>query len=270
MTLRGQQWTLAQLVTKLGVMIDDASDVRWSSTQKELALQMAILSARFSWLEERLDDTNTYSINTYRYTIPPACYKVIALYFEPTDSTEPRHEINSTVWHIENDKIVFTYAYDDYDGQTMYIVYSVLPGNLLTISLTDGAVASATTAAITSATATFITDEVLIGDTVIINESGYAGNGTYYIESVDSETQLTLHDVPGTIGTSLDFTVSQYTDMPVDYLMHSSMGELYEIAMRNAPGKEIENNIKMAVYYRQLAARDLEKIARRPNPNRSY
>jgi hypothetical protein len=269
MVLRGQLWTLAQLNSKLDTAVDDASDLRWTAAQKNTAIQNAVLSARHSWLEERIDDSNTYAEDTFRYTMPPSCYRVISMYFSG-DSDEPRYEINPSTWHIEGNEIVFTYSYDDYDGDTLYIIYSVLPNNLLTVSSTAGVIASTTTKVLTAAGSTFVTNMVLVGDPVIINESGYAGNGTYYVASADSETQLTLHKAPGTAGASLDFTVAYYTDLPLDYLMHEAQCELYQMAMNNAPGTEIDSNIKMSTYYKQLAERDLERSARRPNPSRSY
>jgi hypothetical protein len=269
MVLRGQLWTLAQLNSRLDTAIDDSSDLRWSSAQKDTAIKTAILSVGPKWLEERIDDTNTYSDDTYRYNMPPACYRVISLAFsDPNDGM--RYSVNPTTWHVEGSEIVFTYEYEKYDGETMYILYHVLPSNLLTLSMTTAAVASIITKALTCAGETFITKGVLVGDPVIINEGSYAGNGTYYVASVDSETQVTLHKAPGTIGTNLDCTIAQYTDLPIDYVIAKSKAELYMLTVMNAPGQEIDTNIKLASYHEQLANAILQKRERRSNPSRSY
>lgn len=270
MALRGQSYTLVQLNALLDGWVDDASDLRWTAAQKNAAIQSAVLAARGSWEEERIDSSNTYDDETYRYTLPPACHRVLAVQFEPDSTDYPRYEISPGQWSIEGSELVFDYSYNKYDGHTMYIIYTALPTNLLSISKTDGAIASATATALTSAASTFVTDMVLVGDAVIINESGYAGNSTYYVKSVDSETQITLDRAPGTTGSSLNFTVSQYTDMPLTYLKYASMAELYELAFRNAPGLEVDSNIKLATYYRQLAENEIRKFSRRSGVHRSY
>ena len=270
MALRGQRYTLAQLNALLDSWVNDSTDTRWTATEKNLAIQSAILAARGNWEEERIDSSNTYDASTYRYDLPPACHRVLEVQFEPDDSDCPRYSISPAQWSIEGDELVFDYSYRDYDGHTMYIIYTVLPTNLLTLSKTDGVIASTTATALTSASSTFVTSNVLVGDAVIINETAYAGNGTYYVKSVDSETQLTLHQAPGAAGNNLDFSVSQYTDMPLNYLKYASMAELYEMAFRNAPGVEIDSNIKMATYYHQLADNEINKFSRRSSTHRSF
>lgn len=46
MTLRGQQYTLAQLVALLRTWVDDSSDARWTAENKANAIQGAIMAAR--------------------------------------------------------------------------------------------------------------------------------------------------------------------------------------------------------------------------------
>ena len=270
MALRGQRYTLTQLNTLLGGWVNDAADTRWTSAEKNSAIQSAILAARGNWEEERIDSSNTYDDETYRYDLPPACHRVLAVQFEPNDSDYPRYEISPGQWGVEGNELVFNYSYTNYDGHTMYIIYTALPTNLLTLSGVDGVIASVTATALTSAASTFITNLTLIGDAVIITENNYAGNGTYYVKSVDSETQLTLDKAPGAAATALNFTVGQYTDMPLTYIKYASMAELYEMSFRNAPGLEIDSNIKMATYYRQLADNEIRKFSRRSSTHRSY
>jgi hypothetical protein len=270
MTLRGVQWTLAQLQADLRIRLDDASDVRWSAAQKALAIQAAVRRARGQWWEERIDDTNTYEADTYRYTLPPGCESIVSVYFEAVDSDAPRFLVVPNRYHRESDVLVFEQDFDTYDGQTMYIHYLVYQTNLLTCTGTVGAIASVTTKALTSVGQTFVTKGVREGDAVEISESGYAGNGTYYVVSVDSETQVTLHKAPGTIGTNLDYEVAAHTDMPYEYLISSAMAELHEMAGRNKPGLEGEAAMRWASYYRQLATDELRKQARHMPPTRSY
>jgi len=58
--------------------------------------------------------------------------------------------------------------------------------------------------------------------------------------------------------------------MPLTYIKYASMAELYEMSFRNAPGLEIDSNIKMAMYYRQLADNEIRKFSRRSSTHRNY
>lgn len=266
----GNKYTLAQLAADLDTRMNDAADTHWTQAQKNLAIQTALRNAEGQWWDERIDDTNTYSTDGFRYTLPPICQGVEAVYFEPMSSDEARGFVVPSSYHIEGDTLVFSKKSYNYDGQKMYIVYLAYPTNLLTLSGTNGAIATTTTKALTSSAETFLTKGTRVGDAVIINESGYAGNGTYYVASVDSETQLTLHKAPGTVGTSLDFTVAQYTDMPYEYIINAAMAEMYEMALRDRPGVEVTKYVQFATYYRELAQQALRKHARPPNPYRRY
>jgi len=166
------------------------------------------------------------------------------------------------MWNIDNYELVFEQAFPKYDGQTLYIAYFVYPNNLLHLTAADGVVSGAT---LTSTTSTFSTYLVLPGDEVHIT----GDSGHYYVKTVDSETQLTLHDSP-TAGSSKTFYVARYTDMPFTYLTYRAMAELYEMASRNKPGVEVEENMRWATYYRQLATRELELKRRTPSVYRRY
>jgi hypothetical protein len=266
----GNKWTLAELNSIVDNFMNDTTDTRWTSAQKDTAIRMALLDAPPRWWEIRIDDTNTYDEDDYRYDLPPACEWVEEVWFEPLSTDKPRYLVSPTSWHVEEDELVFTDRYSKYDGQTIYIVYGVYPTNLLTLSKTDGVVASTTATALTSAGSTFITSGVRVGDAVVINETSYDGNGTYYVESVDSETQLTLHKAPGTAGSSLDFTVAYYTDLPVTYIRLYAAAELYEVIARNSPGLEIDEVLRLAQYYREKAEEELRKKSRAHRARRSF
>ena len=267
MALTGNLWTLAQLEIEVATFMDDASYERWAQATMAKAIRQALQNAGSRWFEERIDDTATYDSSTFRYTLPPICETVEEVWLEAWSSDRPRRFVVPTMWHIEGNELVFEEAYNRYDGQGLYLVYIVSPANLLTLPLTDGVIASTTTTALTSATATLVSGGVRAGDAVIINKTDYAGNGTYYVVSVDSTTQLTLHKAPGTAGSSLTFNVAHYTDMPVSYIRCFAAAMLYEQAARNRPGVEVSEYLQLASYYRQLADREL-KLHRKSRPAR--
>ncbi len=259
----GTVWTLSQIVTDLGTRIDDSGDSRWSATQKQLAVQAAVRKSRGRWWESRTDDTNTYDQETFRYTLPPICENVEGLHFEPTSNSLPRPYVSPTRWHLERNTLVFEAPFPKYDGQTLYIDYIVYPANLLSVTAADGVVSSTT---LTSATATFSTSGVKPGDEVEI--SGDTG-GPYYVSSVTSNTVLVLHKAP-TAGSTLTYYVARYTDLPYEYLINSAMGELYEMSSRNRPGVSVDENIRWATYYRQLADLVLNQQMRHARQMRRY
>jgi hypothetical protein len=268
--MHGDRWTLADLTAALAANLDDAGHARWAAALKASAIREAIREARGYWWDERVSTRHAYSEDTFRYDLPAACEKVVAVWFEPTSDSDPRVQVPSDWWLQEGSELVFVKSFSQYDGQEMYIHYLAFPTTLLTLSVTNGGVASVTTRALTSAGETFITKGVRVGDAVLVNETGYAGNGTYYVDTVDSETQLTLDRAPGTVGTNLDFTVAQYTDVPYNYIMYFAMAWLYEVSARNKPGRDIDELLKLASYYRALAARDLEQKSRMARSMRRY
>jgi len=263
MVLIGSTYTLATIVTDLSTRLDDSSHVRWTQAEKNLAVKTAIRLARGTWHEERLDDTNTYDSETYRYTLPVNCERILSVYFAPENSDEPRRLVVPSMYHREGNTLVFTLPYPYYDGNTMYISYIVYPNNLITCSASDGVVAST---GLTSATSTFITSGVCVGDEVEI--TGDTG-GPYYVSSITSETVLVLHKAP-TAGSSKTFYIARYTDLPYEYLIFGAMGELHEMAARNRPGVEVEELVKWASYYRSMAEEVLKKQARHRSSVRSY
>jgi len=263
MTKRGALWTQAELVADLGTRMDDASDVRWTAAQKQLGILSAIRRARGLWWEERLDDTQTYSQDTFRYDLPPVCEAVNEVYFEALSDEKPRYFVAPQLWHLEERTLVFDTRVSHYDGQTIYILYRVYPTNVLDVTAADGVAAST---AFSSATSTFVTSKVRPGDEVeIVGDSG----GPYYVASITSETALVLHKAP-TAGTELTFYVARYTDLPYEYLMYAAMSEMYEMASRNRPGVEVADNIRWASYYRQLSELKLRAQARHHAPQRRY
>ena len=269
MTYTGNKWTLAQLESEVANFMDDASYARWSQDNVDEAIRAALRAAPPKWWEERIDDSNTYSEDDFRYDLPPACVSVEEVWFEPVDSDKPRYFVEPRFWRIEGEELVFTGSYSKYDGQTMYILYVVYPINLLTESKTNGGIASTTTKDLTSSGSTFVTDGVKVGDAVVISESDYAGNGTYYVATV-AEATLTLHKAPGTAGTNLDFTVALYTDLPLTYVQYYSAAYLYELAARNRPGVEVDEYLRFSTYYRQLAEQELRKQRKPRAARRRY
>lgn len=263
MTLKAPKYTLSQVRTDVSIRMDDSSDVRWTAAQKNLAITSAIRKAAGQWWEERIDDSNTYVTTTYRYALPPACKSVECVHFAGATTTVPRIWASPTRWHIEEDYLVFDQAMTIGNNRTMYITYLVYQANLNGTIHTDGVAA---TTVISSATATFVTDGIQIGDEVEVDSDSAS---PYYVASVDSNTQLGLHKTP-TAGTGLTFWVAHYTDMPYEYLVYGAMAELYEMASRNRPGVEVEEQIRWATYYRQMAASELKAHRKHTNPQRRF
>ena len=261
MALIGAKYTLATIATDLGTRLDDSTHVRWTLAEKCWAIKTAIRMAKGMWWEERLDDTNKYDADDFRYTLPPACVKVISVHFDETDL--PRYFVVPSKWHLEGNELVFTYSFNKYDGETMYIRYLVYPHNLLTVTAADGVIA---TTGLGSVTSTFVTSEVAEGDEVeVIGDTG----GPFYVSSITSNVALVLHKAP-TAGAGKTFHIARYTDLPYEYLIFGAMGELHEFAARNRPGVEVEELIKWATYYRQMARQVLSDQARHRTTVRGY
>jgi len=94
------------------------------------------------------------------------------------------------------------------DHATQYLIIDwdgTIPTSL---DLADGAT-TADSAALTSATATFVTNGVEKGDLVWLHE-GTADDGVYEIVSVDSETQITLCQALTVTDADVDFDVQDW------------------------------------------------------------
>jgi len=261
MAWTGNKWTLADLRNEVESFMDDTGNTRWSDDDFNRAIRAAVRSAPPKWWEEREDDSHTYDEETFRYALPPACASVEELWFEPLSSDKPRKFVVPNVWHVEGNYLVFTDTYPKYDGQTLYFRYIVYPTNLLTVTDDDGKVEAGDLDAFKDTDATFITNGVRVGDPVEVGTQG-----TFYVESVDSETQLTLHK-DMTAATDITYYVARYTDLPVTYVQYYAAAMLYEAAARNRPGVELEDYLTLARYYRSLAELELNK-QRKPRPVR--
>jgi hypothetical protein len=238
--------------------VNDVAFARWSSATMDTAIRRAIDMARNRWWETRIDDTQTYSYSTFSYALPPACERIVDVYFEPTDSYSPQKICLPKFWRMDAGSLYFTESFPEYDGNTLYIYYQVPAGQLLNVTAADGVIATNT---LTSATATFITNGVKEGDSVELYKSAYAGNGTYYVVSVTSETVLVMNESPGT-GSSVTYYVARYTDVPEQYILNAAKGWLYEWVANNKPGREIQDNLQRAAYYKQVAEMELNNMLR--------
>lgn len=257
------KWTLAQLTTEVEYFLDDTSNERWTEAEIHRCIRDAIRLSTPLWYEEREDSSQTYDEDTFRYTLPPTCFEVEEVWFAALSDDLPRYFVVPNTWHVEDTYLVFTHKYSNYDGQTMYIRYTVRPQNLLTCSGSNGVVASGDLDALTATGETFITDGVLVGDVVELAQ------GTFYVESVDSETQVTL-DRDGTAGTSLAYYVARYTDLPIMYIKYMTAALLYELSGRHRHGLTMEECVALARYYRALAMDDLRRQMMHRPPRRRY
>ncbi len=258
MALKGNTYTLSELRTKLSIDINDASFTRWSSSIMDTAIRRAMDSARNRWWEDRTDETQTYSSDTFSYTLPPACERVLEVRLAAILTGDPDYLVRPQFWKIVDNSLVLYESWSKYDGQTLKIYYSVHPSNLLDVSGSDGVVSGTT---LTSATDTFITDGVRVGDSVRLYKSSYAGNGTYYVAEVTSETVLTLNDSPGT-GSGISYYVAQYTDMPEAFLLAAAKAWLFEWASMNKVGREVQTTLQQAAYFKQVAEMELNNMLR--------
>lgn len=263
MALQGTTYTLADLVDDLSLRVQDTGDSRWSESLKQLAVQTAVRDAAPHWWEERVDAKHEYDYTDFRYSLPAGCDVVEEVRFEPTSSTKPRQLVIPGEWHLEADELVFEDSFTKYNGYTLYIIYLHYQYNLLDVSGDSGEVDS-TGLTFTDTGETWIADGVKAGDAIIID-----GDGTYFIEEVTDSDELTLR-TEATEDTGLDYTIAYYTDMPQEYLLNQAMSELYMVALRNRPGVEITQSIKLSDYHRQLAAQALDKNRKRPRARRRY
>ena len=262
MPLVGNKWTLPELVVLVSDFIGDSENVRWPVSVVERAIRDAIRAAPPKWWEERIDSFHTYESETFRYVLPPACVRVEEVWFEPLSSEKPRYFVVPSLWHIEEDQLVFSKPLPKYGGQPLYMLYVVHPSNLLDVSANDGIVSSGT---LMSETGTFITDGVRAGDAVHFDND----NAEYYVKLVGTQHILLL-DRPATDGSEITYDIARYTDLPVTYIQNYAAAMLYENAARNRPGVEIDEALTLARYYRSLAEIELNKQRKTHTPRRRY
>lgn len=270
MPLTGVLWTLSQLNDFVAAAIDDTADARWTSAEKDAAIRAAILSAHgYTW-EERINSEYTWDIDTQRYAVPAGCVSVREIYFEDRrGSGYPRKFIVPSSWSVEGTTLVFSARsrYRRYAGQTMYITYHVYPVNLLNVGAAD-LVTTADSATVTSATATWVTDGVQVGDPFEI--IGGSDAGTYFVSSIINNTIIVLHTELTTGAAAQTFRIAYYTNLPIIYIKYYAMAELYELAARNRPGVEIDETLRLSAWNKQLAQVELERMRKRPKGIRMY
>lgn len=258
-------WTLAELVAQVEVLLDDSSNERWAEADIEAALRAAVRAGSFAWWEERLDSSQEFAVNTYGYDLPPACHRVLAVYFEPVTANNPRRFVTPNQWYEQDGKLYFQNKFAAYTTKDIFVEYMVHPSNLLDIDQTDGVLLESA-ATLTSAASTFVADGVREGDEVYIPSETPK---LYYVSSITSETVLVITPDP-TDGSTKTFYVAHYTDMPIDYLVNYAAGWLYELAGRNRPGVEVEVVTQWASYYAQKADLAMRRNAKRMKSRREF
>lgn len=263
MALQGVTYTLDDLVSELNTRMDDASNDRWTESQKQLSVQLAVSSASPRWWEERIDDKHTYDYQQPRYELPPGWVSIEEVRFEPIDVGDDRHFVVPSTFHIEGNELVFEKNYISYNDNTLYIIYTYYPRTLLDVSGTSGEVQSDGVSFVDSS-ATFITDGVKAGDAIVIE-----GDGRYIIQEVTFEDEVVLR-TEAEEDTGLTYYIAYYTDIPKEYLLNYAMSEMYMMATRNRPGVEIESSIRLSNYHRQLAIETLEENRMRGKSRRRY
>lgn len=256
-------WTLSAIVSDLEIRLDDVTNTRWSDAQMQLAVKAAVRKSAGQWWDERVDETHTYEDDTFRYSLPPACQMVEEVWFA-AEADEPYWQVSSRFWHTEAGQLVFTEPFSKYSGNTMRIVYLVYPNNLLT-STGSGSVSDDT---LVDFDATFLTDGVCPGDSVLFYSSGGTFIEECYVADAgptNTNITLALHPTPSFSG-ACTYYLAYYTDLPYEYLVYGAMAELYEMSLRNRPGVEVRDAIELATYYRQMAEDRIIKQRKRQKP----
>lgn len=249
MTTTNKRWSVSSLVDQISKDMKDDSFVRWLRTDYVQAIKGAVLLAQGYWSEEQEDASLTYDMNVSRYTLPSNIGEITTVSIYDT-YMESIRLVPSTVWKVISNTLVFSKNMSSYDGGTIHIVYRVNHSNILEVSGTDGVISGYT---LTSASSSFITDDVNVCDEVIVNGE------TAYVTEVVSDTELTL-STQLTAGSSLSFSVAEYTKLPFAYLKPAVIAELYELSARNKPGLEISQNFQLAAYYKSIAEKEIGRL----------
>lgn len=108
--------------TELNTVLGDSSNVTFTTDEKQRALTRAW---RDSYVVEDVWDTSlTYTIGTYRYTLPNGVTALKDIYISPAGSTSPFPEpIDSSLWELIDGNIQFSYRADSIipTGHTLYL-----------------------------------------------------------------------------------------------------------------------------------------------------
>lgn len=263
--MRGYTKTLLELATRLGSMLDDASHERWTLVEKKQAINLAVLSAWPRWHEVQIIDTESYAKATFEYDIPEGIEDLIAVYLEPVTATEAWKLIRG--WHTVGDKLYFHEAQDANDGKLMRLVGVRAPWEIRENTAADG-VCTISTGTFSSATATFQTvgTEVYPGDRLILVSGTLldaADVKVWWIESVDSGTELTVYGDFTASATAITYYINRQSRVPEMYLLHKGAAECFQLAGHKGAGQDIAEDMQWAEFHSQMAEYYLEKQERK-------
>jgi hypothetical protein len=176
--------------------------------------------------------------------------------------------VSPVLWYVSGDEIVFSQKLRKYDGYTLKINYLVYPNNLLNCEGTDGETYfDGNTNLYLLASLEMNFSEARVGDEAVLSVGG--AENPFYVQAVLDAHTVALHK-PVSDASAVMFHIAKYTDLPYEYLMYASMAELYEMVSRNRPGIEVDEGIRWATYYRQLADMVLNQQQRHLSPTRVY
>jgi len=261
--MRSRKRTLSALVSRLAAMLDDTGHTRWSSTEKQEAINLAIQAVWPRWVE--IIDVypfDTYDMETFAYLLPEGIDDVIALYFKPSNTDDPWWLVKK--WHVDGDFLYLHDSYKDYDGHDMRLVCVRAPWEFNTTGVTgsDGAT-TISTGTFTSSSATFQTDGVEPGDVLWL----YSGcddedRKFWLIKSVDSETQLTVYGNFSATDTNITYYINYFTFVPEMYILHKAASELFQLSGHKGLGQDVTEDMQWAEFHAQMAEYYIDRQGR--------
>ena len=262
------KYSLAELNTQLALYIKDVVHIRWTVTDLNFAIRQALMEAHGRWWEERVAQ-DTYIYTTDFYDLPPACVNVEEVWF--ADSTAPTAMakfVPPSAWCHSVGYLQFTKRFPAYDGYWFFMVYRAYPTNLLTLTHADGVIAAGALTVLTSALGDFINQGVREGDAYFQGSlPGVGMDG--YVREVRNATTLEL-DRAQTAGAGMTYWIAPFTEVPYMYIMYQATANLLELGSRNRPGVTIDESLRLATYYRQLADNEIKRLRRPYETRRRY
>jgi len=260
--MRGYAKTLTLLTTRLAGLLDDSSHERWTLTEKEEAINVAIISAFPRWHEVQTTEDNTYSKTVYRYTLPYGAEDLIAVYLEPTTAGEAWKLIRT--WHTDGDYLYLHEAQDNLDGKKMRMVCVAAPWELRKYAAKTDGVTTLNTSNFSSATGTFVTWGVKPGDRLFLKSgTGLSADvGEWWIKSVTSETALVVYGKFTETTSVVVYAVNEDTRVPEMFILHKAAAEVYQLAGHKGAGQDIAEDMQWAEFHSQMAEYYLDKQER--------
>ena len=252
--MKSKKQTLSNLVTLIAARLDDVSHVRWTSAEKQTAINAAIKAVWPRW-NEIIDicPLADYDRETFTYALPEGVDGVVALYLKPNNSDDPWWLVKQ--WHIDGDLIYFHDTYSNYDDNEIRIVCVRAPWEFNTNDVTaSNGVTTIDTGTFTSSGVTFQAHGVEAGDVLWLYSGCDADDKKkWVIKSVDSETQITVYGEFSASDTSITYYINYFTYVPDMYILHKAASELFQLSGHKGAGQDVSENMQWAEFHAQMA-----------------